>query len=46
VFSWRDAETYNAITSYEKKRKASSSEKKNHKDLAVLATTPRLNRFF
>jgi len=42
VFSMSDAEICNAIGSYEK-RKAS---KKKRKDLAVLADTPRLNRFF
>jgi len=38
-----DAETCNAIRSYEKRK---ASKKKQHKDLAVLAKTPRLNRSF
>ena len=42
VFSYHDAETCNVIRSYEK---CKTSEKKR-KNLAVLATTPRLNRFF
>jgi len=43
VFSLRDAETCNAIRSYEKRK---AFKKKKRKDLAVLAQTPRLNRFF
>jgi len=43
MFSLRDTETCNAIKSYEKRK---ASKKKKRKDLAVLATTPRLNRFF
>jgi len=39
----RNAETCNAIRSYEKPK---ASKKKNFKDLAVLAKTPRLNRSF
>jgi len=42
VFSLSDAEICNAIRSYEK-RKAS---KKKRKDLAVLAKTPPMYRFF
>jgi len=43
VFSLSDADICNAIKSYEKSK---TSKKKKHKDLAVLAKTPRLNRLF
>jgi len=43
VSSYRDAETCNATRSYEKRK---ASKKKNRKDLAVLAKTPLLHRFF
>jgi len=43
VCSLSDAEICNAISSYEKRK---ASKKKKRKDLAVLAKTPRLNRFF
>jgi len=38
-----DAEICNAIRRFEKRN---ASEKKMRKDLAVLAKTPQLNRFF
>ena len=43
VFSLRDVKICNAIRSYEKPK---ASKKKKRKDLAVLAKTQRLNRFF
>jgi len=43
MFSLSVAEICNAIRSYEKLK---CSKKKKRKDLAVLAKTPRLNRFF
>jgi len=43
VFSLSDVEICNAIRSYEKRK---ASKKKQRKNLAVLAKTPRLNRFF
>jgi len=43
VFSLNDAEICNVIRSYEKRK---ASKKKKRKDLAVLAQTPPLNRFF
>jgi len=39
----RDSEICDAIRSYLKRK---ASKKKKRKDLAVLAKTPRLNRFF
>ena len=42
VFSLSDAKICNAIRSYKKR----NTSKKKRKDLAVLAKTPRLNRFF
>jgi len=43
VFSLSDAQICNAIRSCEKRR---ASKKTKRKDLAMLAKTPRLNRFF
>jgi len=43
LFSLSDAEICNAIRSYVKHK---ASKTKMRKDLAVLAKTPRLNRFF
>jgi len=42
VFSWRDAEICNAISSYNGR----VFEEKKRKNLAVLAKTSRLKRFF
>jgi len=42
MFSLTNAEILNAIRSYEKHK---ASKKKKRKELAVLAKTPRLNRF-
>jgi len=43
VFSLSDAEICDGIRNYEKRK---ASKKKKRKDLAVLAKTQRLNRFF
>jgi len=46
MFGLRDAETCDGIRTSGALKRGKASIKKKRKDLAVLAKTPRLNRFF